>query len=93
MIVKLVASIRETAGTSRVEPSVAPGTSVRAGVERMGEHYPVLSGRLVDEHGALRDAVSIFADGRSIRLAAGFDTPMRGDEELAIFPPVAGGCG
>ena len=93
MRVKLFASVRMMAGVSEANLDVAPDTSVRDVVERLIERYPALAGQFADERGVLRDAVSIFADGRNIRLREGLDTLLRGDEVLAVFPPIAGGAG
>jgi molybdopterin synthase sulfur carrier subunit len=53
------------------------------------------------ENDALRDAifngdvllphVRVMIDGRDIELAEGLDTPLQGAEQIAIFPPIAGG--
>ncbi len=91
MKIRLFASLRQAAGVSELAYSLAAGARVRDAVELLVASYPGLSGRLVDEQGRLRDAVSIFVDGRNIRLREGLDTPLAGVEELAMFPPVAGG--
>lgn len=92
MRVKLFASLRLAAGVSEVSLPVEPDTPVRAVVERLVSQHPALAGRLVDERGGLIDAVSIFADGRNVRLREGLDTRLKGEEVLALFPPIAGGA-
>lgn len=83
--------MREAAGDKETLVEVAPGTPVREVVVRLVERYPGLAGRVMDERGNLKDAVSIFANGRNVRLFDGLDTRLQGDEELAVFPPVGGG--
>ena len=91
MRIRLFASIRQAAGVSELEYQVSPDARVRDAVDLLVARYPALSGKLIDESGSLRDAVSIFVDGRNIRLRQGLDTSLAGAEELAVFPPIAGG--
>ncbi len=91
MRVKLFASLRLAVEAKAVDLDVAPGTPVREVVDRLVTAYPALAGRLVDQEGMLLDAVTILADGRNVRLRQGLDTPLRGDEDLALFPPIGGG--
>ncbi len=93
MRVRLFASVREAAGVREVSIEVGPDTPLRDVVAKLVATYPKLAGKLADENGNLRDAVSIFANGRNVRLMEGLDTRLQGDEDLAIFPPIAGGRG
>ncbi len=91
MRIRLFASLRQAAGVSELAYPPAGDARVRDVVEMLVGRYPALAGKLVDEDGGLRGAVSIFVDGRNIRLREGLDTPLAGVDELAMFPPVAGG--
>ncbi len=91
MKIRLFASLRQAAGVAELAYPSGPDARVRDAVSLLVARYPALSGRIVDEKGNLRDAVSIFVDGRNIRLRQGLDTSLAGAEELAMFPPVAGG--
>lgn len=91
MRIRLFASLRQAAGVSELAFPLAGDAQVRDAVDLLVASYPALSGKLVDEDGRLRDAVSIFVDGRNIRLRQGLDTSLAGADELAIFPPIAGG--
>ncbi len=43
------------------------------------------------EGGALRPHVRVMINGRDIELAQGLDTPVTETDQIAIFPPLAGG--
>jgi molybdopterin synthase sulfur carrier subunit len=44
------------------------------------------------ENGRLRPHYRVMLAGRDVELAQGMDTPVSGEDILAIFPPIAGGC-
>jgi len=75
--VRLFASLRELAGSSRVR---AEGTTVGEVVESLALRYGERFGRIARSG-------SVVVDGES----AGPDTPLSGEEEVALLPPVSGG--
>jgi len=77
--VRLFASLRESAGAARLDVDGAtPDEIVTALTERFGEKF-----------GEIARAGSVVVDGQR----ASFDTPLRGEEEVALLPPVSGGMG
>ncbi len=48
-------------------------------------------GRAIFDGDDLRPHVRVMIDGRDIELAQGLDTPVSDTEQMAIFPPIAGG--
>ena len=51
---------------------------------------PILRDAIFDGQ-ALAPYVRVMVNGRDIELANGLDTPVNEDDQLAIFPPIAGG--
>lgn len=76
--VRLFAALRELAGAPEVQ---AHGESVGAVVE-------ALSARFGDRFAAVAKVGSVVVDGER----AGPETPLTGDEEVALLPPVSGGA-
>jgi molybdopterin synthase sulfur carrier subunit len=85
--VKLFGNLRKYKDISN---SQVPGLSVRAVVETLCESNPTLCDALF-ENGAIRPHFKITLNGHDIALAEGLDTPVREDDQIAIFPPIAGG--
>lgn len=66
------------------------GANVREILDALTRDNPRLRGALF-HNGALAEHVRITRNGRDIRHAQNLETPVNDDDELAIFPPVAGG--
>lgn len=75
--IRLFAALRDLAGASHVE---AEGTSVDQLVE-------ALTDRFGERFGKIARAGSVVIDGERADPA----TPLTGDEEVALLPPVSGG--
>lgn len=91
MEVRFYATLRDIVGGRTVEVDLKAGATVRDLLARLFEQFPDLEPRVVDETGELRRAVNVFVNGRSVRYLEGLDTELQLHDELAIFPPVAGG--
>ncbi|MCI0632475.1 MAG: MoaD/ThiS family protein [Actinobacteria bacterium] len=76
--VRLFAALRELAGSSEVE---AEGATV-------GEVLEALSSRYGERFGRVALAGSAVVDGER----AAPSTPLSGSHEVALLPPVSGGC-
>jgi molybdopterin synthase sulfur carrier subunit len=84
---KLFGNLRKHIDDSHLQIS---GTSVRAVLESLCEGSPLLCDMLIED-GALRPHFKITLNGHDIVLAEGLDTPVGEDDQIAIFPPIAGG--
>ena len=85
--VKLFGILRRYAGASQIE---ANGATVRAALEFLCTGNPDLRAAIW-EGNALRRYVRVMVNGHDIELAQGLDTPIAPDDEIAVFPPIAGG--
>lgn len=90
MEVRFYATLRDIVGGRSVEVDLEEGDTVNDMLARLFERYPGLEPEILED-GELRHAVNIFIDGRSVRYLDGLKTDLALDEEVTIFPPVAGG--
>jgi molybdopterin synthase sulfur carrier subunit len=86
---RLFADLAETAGSKEVAVEGDPET-VGAALDALVEANPDLEERVLDEEGAVREHVNVLHNGEALD-GEGLATPVDGDDELALFPPVSGG--
>jgi molybdopterin converting factor subunit 1 len=78
--IRLFALMREKAGTDTVPVQMPPGGSAATALDVLQHHYPVLQPYMTRVRLALREH---FVDAHTI---------LQEGDELAIIPPVSGGC-
>jgi len=83
-LVKLYANLRQAAGTKEIS---VPGRNLRAVVYALIEQFPAL-GKILLENGQVRRHVIITVNGQTI---VDLDMPVTEQDQIAIFPPIAGG--
>ncbi len=90
--VKLHGDLREKAGTDTIRLSINEGDTVDALLIRLGKRHPILLEAILDPTtGELKPYFNILLNGRRIQQMRGIHTKLKHKDELAIFPPVAGG--
>jgi molybdopterin synthase sulfur carrier subunit len=67
------------------------GDNVGIVLQRVCKDNPGLKKALFDDEGKLHPYVRIMVNGRAIELAQGLETPLTSEQEVALFPPIAGG--
>ena len=67
------------------------GTTVGTVLAALGQAYPGVGQRVLDEQGTLRRHVNVFVNGESIRYLDGVGTPVGDADEVWILPAVSGG--
>ncbi len=89
--IHLPGTLREyAAGAAHVS---LPGelNTVREAITRLGEAYPGVLQRILDEQGRVREHINIFVGDESIRVTGGLATPILDGSEILIIPAVSGG--
>lgn len=86
-IVKLFGNLRRYTESPQLEVS---GQTVREVLNGLGAENSDLYTALVEDDN-LRPYVQVMVAGRNVALDQGLDTPLKEDDQIAIFPPVAGG--
>jgi molybdopterin synthase sulfur carrier subunit len=89
--VRLYAGLREAAGQRDFEVDLPAGALIGELLKRLIALRPKLDGKILDENGHVPQYVAVFVNGRDIRHLNGLGTPVQPEDEIAIFPPVAGG--
>ncbi len=79
-------TVTQGASTASVE-----GDTVGAVVEALEAAHPGIGERILDDAGAVRRFVNIFANDEDIRFLQNLDTPLKDSDELSIVPAIAGG--
>ena len=85
--VKLFGNLRNYAVSPQVD---IPGTDIAAILESLCETNPGLNDALLED-GKIRPYYRIMINGRDIELADGIHTQVNEIDQIAIFPPIAGG--
>ena len=91
MRVHVYATLRRIVGDGRVELPAAPNDTVGAVLGRLLDAYPALRPLILDEAGELLPYVNVFLNGRMVEFLDGLDTAVQDEDELDVFPPIAGG--
>ena len=84
------ASFREILGKER-EICLVEGATVRDLLEELAAARPAFKEAAFDDTGALRDYVLLMVNRKRIDPILDLSRPLQDGDELAIFPPLAGG--
>ncbi|ESS10514.1 MAG: ubiquitin-like small archaeal modifier protein (SAMP) [uncultured archaeon A07HR60] len=91
---KLFADLSEIAGGRTVEVDLEADSEteviVGEALDALLVVHPDLEDRVMED-GDLSSHINVLKNGSDVREAAGLDTPVEADDELALFPPVSGG--
>lgn len=85
--VKLFGNLRKHISGSHLQIS---GTSIQTVVENLCERHPPICAELLED-GNIRPYFKIMINGHDIQLADGLDSAVSETDQVAIFPPIAGG--
>ncbi len=91
LTVKLLASLRDIAGSKELAVPFESGGTIRDLIQAIGEINPEIRAKIVNEEGKLTDAVQILIAGRNIKWLDGMDTVIDSEQNITLIPPVAGG--
>ena len=87
--VKLHGAFSEFAGGAR--SATVDATDVASALAALVERYPSLAERIRDEHGNIREHLSIFANEEEIRYLDGERSALREGDTVHLVPAVSGG--
>ncbi len=87
--VRLFADLRETFQATEMTISAAEGTTVRGALEAICDSSA--KRRAIFDRDELKQYMIVLKNGRHIQHLDGLETVLREKDELAVFPPVAGG--
>ena len=87
MKIKFYGGLRQIAGNKELEIT---GTTIREVLEKICEdneslHMAIFDGANLHQH------VRVLVNGRDSELAEGLETPVSANDQIALFPPIAGG--
>ena len=88
--VRVFAMFREMIGAKEVTLELDGSSSVRDVLERLCEIYGIYD-KLFDADGNLKEYVHVLKNGRHINFIGGLAAEVQDGDEIAIFPPAAGG--
>ena len=86
-LIKLYANLRTVTGKKELS---IPGENIQEVLGRLIRDYPGLQQFLL-EGGHLRPRVIITINGQTLDPETGQESPVSEQDQIAIFPPVAGG--
>jgi len=90
MKVRLYATLRAAAGTGELNWQ-RPAPTLGALVHDLSEQYGSRFRRWMYDGDQLGPWVILLVNGRDSRHLQGLDTPLHAEDEVSLFPPVAGG--
>lgn len=85
--IKFYAGLRKVTGTKETSLTAS---SLREVLEKLVATYPALQNQVWDGT-ALRPHVVITLNGHTLDADRGLDHPVGAEDQIAIFPPIAGG--
>jgi molybdopterin synthase sulfur carrier subunit len=85
---KLFADLAEVAGDRVVRVDVPEDATVDDALDALIEDCPPLRDRVLDDDETLQDHINLLCNGQT----ASLDQSVSEGDELALFPPVSGGC-
>jgi MoaD family protein len=92
MKVNFYATLRAIVGQKTVEIDLNHGATIEELVDQIVKQYPALREQLIDEQGNLQGHIHVFVNGRDVYyLEQEYQTPLKAEDKIDIFPPVGGG--
>lgn len=68
------------------------GTTVEEVLAALSDEYPETKKALFDESGQLRSFINIFVNENNIKNLQGYQTTVKGGDEIMLIPAIAGGA-
>ena len=88
--VRFFARFRELLGTD-IEPGIPEGTTFQDAIKAVTVQSREGHDAIFDECGAFREFVILMRNGKRVEHADAASVVLKDGDEIAVFPPVAGG--
>lgn len=87
---RFFATFREAVGSKELAWGIDEDATVGDVLADLEAEYEGLDGQLLAD-GEVRPQLNVLKNGRNVEHADGVETPVTGEDQLSVFPPVAGG--
>ncbi len=91
MLIKVFANFREICGGKTVTLSIEGEQPIQLVLDELIKDFPLMREELFIEESKLKPLVHVFINGKNIIHLDGLSTNVKQTDEVALFPPVAGG--
>ncbi|OIJ15961.1 molybdopterin synthase sulfur carrier subunit [Anaerobacillus arseniciselenatis] len=91
MLIKVFANFREICGGKTVTLSIKGEQPIQLVLDELIKDFPLMREELFTEESKLKPLVHVFINGKNIIHLDGLSTNVKQTDEVALFPPVAGG--
>ncbi|WP_280768332.1 ubiquitin-like small modifier protein 1 [Salipaludibacillus daqingensis] len=89
--IKVFATFREICDGKTIQVSYREGQSIDEILADVTNQFPDMEEELFTEEHQVRQHVHVFINGKNIIHLNGLKTEVKPEDQLALFPPVAGG--
>lgn len=91
MVIKVFANFREICEGKTVTLQIVDGQTILSVLHQLIERFPLMNEELFSEEHQLKPLVHVFINGKNIIHLDGLSTTVKETDQIALFPPVAGG--
>lgn len=91
MLIKVFANYRDICGAKTVTLAVEEGQPIFSVLNQLIEQFPLMNDELFTKEQQVKPLVHVFINGKNIIHLKGLSTPIKVTDQIALFPPVAGG--
>lgn len=89
--IKVFATFREICDGKTIQVQYKKGQSIDEILTDVINQFPDMEEELFNDDHVVRQHVHVFINGQNIIHLNGLETEVQPDDQLALFPPVAGG--
>ncbi|SER47252.1 ubiquitin-like small modifier protein 1 [Salipaludibacillus aurantiacus] len=91
MIIKVFATFREICGGKTIQVDYEDNSRIGDLLDEVISQFPAMEEEIFTTDRQVKQHVHVFINGRNIIHLQGLETIVKPDDQLALFPPVAGG--
>jgi sulfur-carrier protein len=91
VIIKVFATFREICGGKTIQVDYEDNRCIGDLLDDVISQFPAMEEEIFTPERQVKQHVHVFINGRNIIHLQGLETTVKPDDQLALFPPVAGG--